>query len=61
LIPNKTKWVLQTLQQRVDNNKNYKEYRERIRQLPPPCIPFFGMLFITIVVGSMSNLKQVYS
>ncbi|KAI8053386.1 ras guanine nucleotide exchange factor domain-containing protein [Syncephalis plumigaleata] len=55
LIPNKTKYVLQSLQQKVDRTKNYKEYRERIRQLPPPCIPFFGIFLTDIIFTADGN------
>ncbi|BGP35350.1 Ras guanine nucleotide exchange factor bud5 [Rhodotorula toruloides] len=48
-IAPKYKAVFDTLRKATDHGRNYVEYRQKIRQAVPPCLPFVG-LFLTDLI-----------
>ncbi|BGP65911.1 Ras guanine nucleotide exchange factor bud5 [Rhodotorula toruloides] len=48
-IAPKYKAVFDTLRKATDHGRNYAEYRQKIRQAVPPCLPFVG-LFLTDLI-----------
>ncbi|BGP20078.1 hypothetical protein JCM10213_002672 [Rhodosporidiobolus nylandii] len=45
----KYKAILEVLRKATDHSRNYAEYRQKIRQAVPPCLPFVG-LFLTDLI-----------
>ncbi|BGP51674.1 Ras guanine nucleotide exchange factor bud5 [Rhodotorula kratochvilovae] len=41
--------IFETLRKATDHGRNYAEYRQKIRQAVPPCLPFVG-LFLTDLI-----------
>ncbi len=39
----KYKAIFDTLRKATDHTRNYAEYRQRVRQALPPCLPFVGV------------------
>ncbi|KAK4330553.1 V-type proton ATPase subunit c' [Rhodotorula toruloides] len=48
-IAPKYRAVFDTLRKATDHGRNYAEYRQKIRQAVPPCLPFVG-LFLTDLI-----------
>ncbi|KDQ62483.1 hypothetical protein JAAARDRAFT_54421 [Jaapia argillacea MUCL 33604] len=47
-VPQKNKIQLESLRKLADHARNYHEYRSRLRNTPPPAVPFLG-LYLTDV------------
>ncbi|KAL1919842.1 uncharacterized protein VTP21DRAFT_1773 [Calcarisporiella thermophila] len=45
-LPEKYRMALDGLRQTIDHSRNYAEYRNRLKTLVPPCLPYLG-LFLT--------------
>ncbi|GAA6048653.1 hypothetical protein JCM3770_002002 [Rhodotorula araucariae] len=45
----KYRTIFETLRKATDHGRNYSEYRQKIRQAVPPCLPFVG-LFLTDLI-----------
>jgi hypothetical protein len=45
-LPTKYRVILENLRKATEHSRNYAEYRSRIRNAVPPCLPFVG-LFLT--------------
>lgn len=45
LLPSRTKTLLEELKGLMDPGQNFSSYRNRLRSIDPPCVPFLGKLF----------------
>ncbi|KAI5477802.1 ras GEF [Pseudohyphozyma bogoriensis] len=53
-LPSKYRVILETLRKATEHSRNYAEYRQRIRNAVPPCLPFLG-LFLTDLTFSFEG------
>lgn len=42
-LPQKYKLQLEALRKLADHNRNYHEYRSKLRNTAPPAVPFLGV------------------
>ncbi|KAJ3214806.1 hypothetical protein HDU67_001192 [Dinochytrium kinnereticum] len=51
--------VLETLRKLMDSSRNHSEYRQRLRNATPPCLPFLGLYLtdLTFVADGNPNMR----
>lgn len=63
MVSQKTMLSLGMLNKVMKPDKNYKEYREALRAVTPPCVPFLGMFTRHLAVSQkltlLAHLRRV--
>ncbi|EIN12418.1 ras GEF [Punctularia strigosozonata HHB-11173 SS5] len=54
-IPQKYKVQLEAMRKLADHSRNYREYRTRLRNTPPPAVPFLGLYLTDITFCREGN------
>ena len=51
------KQILEEIQQLASTEKGYKNYKERLRAINPPCVPFLGQYRSHLLLTSYLSLS----
>ena len=55
------KQILEEIQQLASTEKGYKNYKERLRAINPPCVPFLGQYRSHLLLTSYLSLSRYVS
>lgn len=50
---------LDTIKEALSVDHNYKLYRQKLKQVPLPCIPFWGLFFTDLTFADTGNPNEI--
>jgi len=59
LIPESYMLLFDAMQLTLSSEKSYKEYRETLHTIQPPCVPYLGVYLTDLVMAEEGNLTKL--